>query len=87
MFNNVIDGKETFFGKKNSIFQSPKNRIFQKGLTQGVNPRSKKVFFFLSSFRSKIRPEIMLNSVRDRKESFFGPKKMQSFKVPKIVFF
>ena len=33
MLNNVIDGKETFFGKKTSIFQSPKNRIFPKGLT------------------------------------------------------
>ena len=31
MFNNVLDRKETFFGEKNSIFQSPKqlkNGIF-----------------------------------------------------------
>ena len=39
MFNNVIDGKETFFGKKTSIFQSPKNRIFPKGLTHAFNQK------------------------------------------------
>ena len=32
MFNNVLDRKETFFGHKTSISQSPRNRIFPKGL-------------------------------------------------------
>ena len=76
--------KKPFLAKKFNLSKSQASHF-----SKGVNPhlRSKKVFFFLSSFRSKIRPEIMLNSVLDRKESFFGPKKMQSFKVPKIVFF
>ena len=43
MLNNVIDGKETFFRKKNSIFQSPKNRIFPKGLTHAFG---QKMYFF-----------------------------------------
>ena len=35
MLNSVRDRKESFFGpKKNAIFQSPKNRIFPKGLTR-----------------------------------------------------
>ena len=38
MFNNVIDGKETFFGKK-KIFQSPKYRIFPKGLTHAFGQK------------------------------------------------
>ena len=32
-FNNVLDGKETFFEYKNKIFESPKNGSFPKGLT------------------------------------------------------
>ena len=31
-FNNVLDRKETFFEYKNKIIQSPKNRIFPKGV-------------------------------------------------------
>ena len=72
ILNNVIDGKETFFRKKNSIFQSPKNRIFPKGLTHAFN---QKMYFFSSVVfgQNKTRYNV---SVRDRKESFFGPKKM-----------
>ena len=39
MFNNVLDRKETFLAIKNSIFQSPKNRIFPKGLTHAFGQR------------------------------------------------
>ena len=83
MFNNVIDGKETFFGKKTSIFQSPKHRIFPKGLTHAFHQR---MYVFIYLFLVKIRPEIMFNNVIDGKETFFR-KKIQSFKVPKIAFF
>ena len=31
-FNNVLDGKETFFDYKRKISESPKNRMFPKGL-------------------------------------------------------
>ena len=68
--NNVLDRKETFFGHKNSIFQSPKNHIFQKGLTHAF---VQIMYFFLYLFLVKIRPEIMLNNVRDRKETSFCP--------------
>ena len=39
MFKNVVDRKETFFGHKNSIFQSPKNSIFPKGLTHAFGQK------------------------------------------------
>ena len=38
-FNNVLDRKETFFEYKNKIFQSPKNRIFPKGLTHAFGQK------------------------------------------------
>ena len=46
----------------------------------------KKCFFFLELFSVKIRPEILLNSVRDRKEIFFGPKKCNLSKFQKSYF-
>ena len=70
MFNNVLDRKETFFGHKNSIFQSPKKPFFPKGLTHAF---VQIMYFFLYLFLVKIRPEIMLNNVRDRKETSFCP--------------
>ena len=43
MFNNVQERKETFSGHKKSIFLSPKNRIFRKGLTHAFG---QKMYFF-----------------------------------------
>ena len=37
--NNVLDTKEPFFGYKNKIFQSPKKRIFPKGLTHAIGKK------------------------------------------------
>ena len=37
--NNVLDKKETFFEYKNKIFESPKNRIFPKGLTHAFGQK------------------------------------------------
>ena len=53
--NNVLDRKETFFGHKKSIFQSPKKHIFPKRLTHAFG---QKMYFFLYLFLVKIRPEI-----------------------------
>ena len=39
MFNNVLERKETFFGHKNVIFQSPKHRIFPKGLNHAFGQK------------------------------------------------
>ena len=65
--------KKPFFGPKKVIFQSPKNRIFPKGLTHAFG---QKMYFCLELFSDKIRLEIMFNNVLERKETFFGPKKM-----------
>ena len=43
--NNVQDRKESFFEYKNKIFQSPKNRIFAKGLTHAFWSKNAKFFF------------------------------------------
>ena len=48
MFNNVLERKETFFGHKKSIFLSPKNGIFPKGLTHAFG--QKMSWFFLVLF-------------------------------------
>ena len=81
MFQNE---KKPFLAIKNSVFQSPKNRIFPTGLTHAFG--QKMYFFFLELFSVKIRPEILLNSVRDRKETFFGPKKCNLSKSQKSHF-
>ena len=73
MFNNVLEQKETFFGQKKSIFFSPKNHIFPKGLTHAFG---QKMYLFSCVVSVKIRPEIMFNTVLERKETFFGPKKL-----------
>ena len=61
--------KKTFFGLKNSIFQSPKKAHFLKGLTHGFG---KKMPFFFYLFSVKIRLEKRFNNVLDRKQGFFG---------------
>ena len=38
-FNNVLDREETFFEYKNKIFQSPKNRIFPKGVSHAFGQK------------------------------------------------
>ena len=47
MINNVQERKEAFCGHKKSIFLSPKNRIFPKGLTHAFG---QKMYFFLELF-------------------------------------
>ena len=73
MFNNVLDRKETFFGHKKFSLSKTQKSHFSKG----VNPCfwSKNVVFCLDLFSVKIRLEIMINNVPERKETFFGPKK------------
>ena len=74
MFNYVIDKKEIFFDhKKFNLSKSQKSDFLE-----GVNPCfwSKNIFFFLELFSVKIRLEIMFNNVLERKETFFGHKKM-----------
>ena len=70
MFNYVVDGKKTFFGHKKCNRSKSQKLHFSKG----VNPCfwSKNVVFFLELFSVKIRPEILLNSVRDRKKPFLA---------------
>ena len=44
-FNNVLERKENFLTTKNKIFQSPKNRIFLKGLTHDFGEKNANSFF------------------------------------------
>ena len=69
--NNVLDRKETFLGYKNKIFQSPKNRIFPKGLTHAFGKKMP-ILFFLVLVKTGV--EIRVNNVLDRKETFFNYK-------------
>ena len=85
MFNNVLDRKETFFGhKKIPSLKVPKIAFSQRGKLMLL---VKECNFFLYLFSLKITLQIMFNNVVDTKETFFGHKKIQSFKVPKIAFF
>ena len=61
---------------KQSFFQTPKNRIFPKGLTYAF---SQKMPFFLYLDLVKTRLEIMLNDLAEKKKTFFGYKK-QNFR-------
>ena len=81
MFQNE---KKPFLALKNVIFQSPKNRIFPKGLAMLL---VKKCIFFLELFSVKIRLGIMFNYVIDKKETFFGHKKFSLSKSQKSHFF
>ena len=68
MLHKVLDRKETFFDYKNEIFQSLKNGIFPKGLAHAFGQNI--YFFSLLVFGQKV-PEMGLNDVLDRKQTFF----------------
>ena len=71
MFNNVLDRKETFFGRKKfNISKSQKYRI-SKRVNQFFWSEMYNIFPYLFSF--KIRLEIMFNNVLDRKKKPFLP--------------
>ena len=73
MLSDFAEKKETFFDLKKENFQSPKHRIFSKGLTHALV--KKKCQFFVSLDLVKIRLEIMLNDFAEKKETYFGYKK------------
>ena len=69
---------------KKNLFQSPKNRIFPKGLGHALG--QKMHFFFHVLFSVKIRVEIRFNNVLDRKQTFFDYKD-KIFQSPKNCVF
>ena len=74
MFNNVLDRKETFFGRKKfNISKSQKYHISKRVIKPILVVRNVYIFPYLFSF--KIRLEIMFNKVPDIKETFFGHTK------------
>ena len=85
MFNNVLDRKQTFFGRENFNLSKSQKSHFSKG----VNPCfwSKNLVFFLELCSVKIRLEIMFNNVLEQKETFFGHKKFSLSKSQKSHFF
>ena len=80
MLSDFTEKKKAFFTLKTEFFQSPKNRIFPKGLTYDL---VKKCQFFLSLDLVKIRLEIMLSDFADKKETFLTIIKTEFFKVEK----
>ena len=85
MFNNVLDRKETFFGRKKfNISKSQKYRI-SKRVNQFFWSEMYNIFPYLFSF--KIRLEIMFNKVPNKKETFFGHTKFNLSKSQKLHFF
>ena len=60
--------KKTFFDYKRNICESPKNRIFPKGLTHAFG---QKMPNFFSVDLVKIRLEKMLNNFVEKQETFF----------------
>ena len=68
-FNDVLNRKETFFDYKNKIFQRLKNGILPKGLTHAFGQKIQ--FFHCNFFSLKIRLEVRVNNVLDRKKKYF----------------
>ena len=84
MFNNVLDRKETFFGRKKfNISKSQKYRI-SKRVNQFFWSEMYNIFPYLFSF--KIRLEIMFNKVPNKKETFFGHTKFNLSKSQNCIF-
>ena len=83
MLSDFTEKKKAFFTLKTEFIQSPKNRIFSKGLTYDL---VKKCQFFLYLDLVKIRLEIMLNDFAEKKETFFGYKKQNFSKSKKSHF-
>ena len=83
MLSDFTEKKKAFFTLKTEFIQSPKNRIFSKGLTYDL---VKKCQFFLYLDLVKIRLEIMLYDFAEKKETFFGYKKQNFSKSKKSHF-
>ena len=77
-FNNILKRKQTLFDYKNKHFQSPKNRIFPKGLTHAFGQK----IHFCFNFFIKIRLKIRFNNVLKRKQTLFDYKN-KHFQSPK----
>ena len=84
MLNYFEEKKETFLTINSRIFQSPKTRIFFKGVNPWFWPKNAK-FFYLDLV--KITLQLMLNYFEEKKETFLDYKKREFFKVQKIAFF
>ena len=66
-FNNVQDTKEPIFDNKRKISESPKNRIFLKGLTHAFGQKCQ-LFLYVALVPTRL--ELRFNNVLERKENF-----------------
>ena len=66
-FNNVQDTKESIFDNKRKISESPKNRIFLKGLTHAFGQKCQ-LFLYVALVTTRL--ELRFNNVLERKENF-----------------
>ena len=67
MLSDFEEKKDTFFGLKKKIFESPKNRIFSKG--------SKYANYLVYLHLAKIRLEITFNNFVKEKKNLFSLEK------------
>ena len=81
--NNVLDTKEPFFDYKRKISESPKNRIFLKGLTHAFGQKCQ-LFLYVALVTTRL--ELRFNNVLERKENFLTTKN-KIFQSPKSRIF
>ena len=70
-FNNIMNKKETFFDYKNKHFTTSQTWHFSEGLTHAFG---QKMQFFHYLFPLKIRAEVRVNNVLERKKTFLDYK-------------
>ena len=83
MLSDFTEKKKPFFTLKTEFFQSPKNRIFPKGLTYAFSQKKglthafgQKMPFFLYLDLIKMRLKIMLSDFAGKKKNFSKSKKL-----------
>ena len=81
-FNNVLNRKETFFDYKNNNF-STSQKWYSSKPTLLVKKFNSFHYYF---FSLKIRLEVRVNNVLDRKKNFFWTIKTKFFIVSKLAF-
>ena len=69
--NNLLDTKKPFFDYKRNICESPKNRIFPKGLTHAFGQKCQ-LFLYLALVTTRL--ELRFNNVLERKENLLTTK-------------
>ena len=84
MLHKVLDRKETFLTIKTKYFQRLKKWHFSDALTHVFGQKMQ--FFFHYLFSLKVRLELGVNNVRDRKTTFFDYKNKIFYSLKNCLF-